>query len=133
MYLRMLGKCLQLKSTQGGFVVSKIFEKLVNNRTVDHLEKYGLWLTADLLTVVPYRIAWVFNKSGPTQSITLDILKAFDRVWHAGLLHKLKSYGISGQIFSPRISAFFAEITIWKYILPRHFGNVFVEAGRILY
>ena len=29
----------------------------------------------------------------------LDTLKAFDRVWHAGLLHKLKSYGISGQIF----------------------------------
>ena len=23
----------------------------------------------------------------------------FDRVWHAGLLHKLKSYGILGQIF----------------------------------
>ena len=23
----------------------------------------------------------------------------FDRVWHAGVLHKLKSYGISGQIF----------------------------------
>ena len=29
----------------------------------------------------------------------LDTLKAFDRVWHAGLLHKLKSYGIFGQIF----------------------------------
>ena len=26
-------------------------------------------------------------------------IKAFDRVWHAVLLHKLKSYGISGQIF----------------------------------
>ena len=25
--------------------------------------------------------------------------KAFDRVWHASLLHKLKPYGISGQIF----------------------------------
>ena len=30
----------------------------------------------------------------------LDISKAFYRVWHAGFLHKLKSYGISRQIFS---------------------------------
>ena len=27
------------------------------------------------------------------------MLKAFDRVGHAGLLHELKSYGISGQIY----------------------------------
>ena len=91
-------------------VVSKVFEKLVNNRIVDHLEKCGLVSdfqygfrssrsTADLLTVVSDRIARAFNRSGATRAVALDISKAFDRVWHAGLLHKLKSYGISGQIF----------------------------------
>ena len=40
--------------------------------------------------------------------MTLDISKAFDRVWHAGLLHKLKSYGISGQIFG-LISSFLSN------------------------
>ena len=45
------------------------------------------------------RIARDFNRSGATQTVALDISKAFDRVWHAGLLHKLRSYGISGQIF----------------------------------
>ena len=45
------------------------------------------------------RIAGVFNRSRATQAVALDISKAFDRVWHAGLLHKLGSYGISGQIF----------------------------------
>ena len=40
--------------------------------------------------------------------MALDISKAFDRVWHAGLLHKLKSYGISGQIFG-LISSFLSN------------------------
>ena len=47
--------------------------------------------TADLLTVVSDRIAEAFNKSGATRAVVLDISKAFDRVLHAGLLHKLKS------------------------------------------
>ena len=55
--------------------------------------------TAGLLTVVSDRIARAFNRSGATRAIAFDISKAFDRVWHAGLFHKLKSYGISGEIF----------------------------------
>ena len=56
-------------------VVSKVFEKLVNNRIVDHLEKCGLFAdfqygfrssrsTADLLTVVSDRIAMSYGISG---------------------------------------------------------------------
>ena len=86
-------------------VVSKVFEKLVNNRIVNHLEKCGLFSdfrygfsssrsTADLLTIASDRIARAINKSGATCAVALDISKAFDRVWHAGLLHKLKPYWI---------------------------------------
>ena len=86
-------------------VVSKVFEKLVNSRIVDHLGKCGLFSdfqygfrssqsTVDLLTVVSDRITRAFNRSGATRAVALELSKAFDRVWHAGLLHKLKSYGI---------------------------------------
>ena len=47
--------------------------------------------------VVSNRIARAFNRSGATRAVALDISKAFDRVWHACLLQKLTSYGISGQ------------------------------------
>ena len=91
-------------------LLSKVFEKLVNIRIVDHLEKCGLFSdfqygfrssqsTVDLLTIVSDRITGAFNRSGATRAVALDISKAFDRVWYAGLLCKLKSYRISGQIF----------------------------------
>ena len=68
-------------------VVSGVFEGLVNNRIVDHLEKSDLFSdfqygfrssqsTADVLTVVSDRIARAFNKSGATRPVALDIFKA---------------------------------------------------------
>ena len=62
--------------------------------------------TVDLLTIVSDRIARAFNRSRATRAVILDISKTFDRVWHAGLLHKLTPYEISGQIFG-LISSFF--------------------------
>ena len=58
-------------------VVSKVFEKLLNNRIVYHLQKCGLFSdfqfgfrssrsTVDLLTVVSDKIARDFNRSGAT-------------------------------------------------------------------
>ena len=55
--------------------------------------------TPDFLTVVSAKITRALNRSGATPAVARDIFKAFNRVWHAGLLHTLSSYGISGQIF----------------------------------
>ena len=60
------------------------------------------------LTIVSDRIARAFNRSGASRAVTLDISKAFDKVWHADLLDKLESYGISGQIFG-LISSFLSS------------------------
>ena len=66
------------------FFLWKAFEKLVNNRIVDHLDKCGLFSdfqydfrssqsTADFLTVVSDRIAWTFNRSEATWGVALNI------------------------------------------------------------
>ena len=58
-------------------LISKVFDKLVNNKIIDHQEKCGLFTdfqygfrssrsTEDLLMVASDRIARAFNKSGAT-------------------------------------------------------------------
>ena len=51
----------------------------------------------DLHSHVTEHISRVLDKQGETRSVALDISKAFDKVWHQGLLTKLSSYGITGQ------------------------------------
>ena len=62
--------------------------------------------TANLLTFVSVTIARTFTKSEATRTVPLDIPKVFDLIWPAGLLRKLKSYGISGQVFGLVLSFF---------------------------
>ena len=89
------------------FVISKIFEIRVNNRILDHLQKCGLFSdfqdgfrssrsTAGFLTVVSDRIAWAF--------------KPFDRIWHAGVLHKRKSF--KRMEFQVRYLALFLLVSV---------------------
>ena len=128
------------------YVVSKVFEKLVNNRIVDYLEKrvffsdfqYGFrssQSTVDLLTVVSDRISGAFNRSGATGAVVLDTSKAFAKVWHAGFLHKLKSYGLSGQIFG-LISSFLSNrqfrVALDGISSQEHLVNAGVPQGYIL-
>ena len=40
------------------------------------------------------------NPSHEVRGVFLDISKAFDRVWHKGLLFKLKANGIEGRLFN---------------------------------
>ena len=69
-------------------VVSKVLEKLVNNRIVDHIEICSLFYdfqhsfrssqsTSDLLTVAYDRIARAFSSSRATRAVALDISKVF--------------------------------------------------------
>ena len=90
LYLRMLEKGLLPTPVSLLSVVSKVFEKLLNNRIIHHLEKCGFFSdfqygfrfsrsTADLLTVVSDRIARAFNRSGATRAVALDISKPFGK------------------------------------------------------
>ena len=60
--------------------------------------------------------------------MALDIFKPFGRVWHAGLLHKRKTYGISGQIFG-LISFFFSNRQLWVVLDGKFSQEYPVNAG----
>ncbi|GFT43964.1 RNA-directed DNA polymerase from mobile element jockey [Trichonephila clavipes] len=81
-------------------VLSKLAERIILNRLNDHLQKNDILIpqqhgfranlstSHQLLRVVEYvKTGFAENKS--TGAVFLDIQKAFDRVWHYGLLYKL--------------------------------------------
>ena len=54
------------------------------------------------LLAITHEIFDAFDCNPPLEvrSVFLDISKAFDKVWHEGLLCKLKSMGISGELYN---------------------------------
>ena len=73
-------------------------------------------------------IARAFNRFGATRAAALDLSKAFDRVWHADLLHKFRSYGISGQIFV-LISSFLSNRQLQVVLDGKSLQEYSVNAG----
>ena len=51
---------------------------------------------------ITHEIFEAFDCNPPLEvrSVFLDISKVFDKVWHEGLLYKLKSMGISGELYN---------------------------------
>lgn len=52
-----------------------------------------------MLTAITEFVYQALDKNDEAQAVALVMSMVFDRVWHAGLLYKLQSYGITGRIF----------------------------------
>ena len=89
--------------------VSKIFEKLVFDVFFKYLvtnkllsDKNSGFMPNDSavnrLLVMFETIYKNFDSNQDTVFLSLDVSKAFDRVWHEGLIFKLKQLGISGNL-----------------------------------
>ena len=108
--------------------VAKVFETLLNSHFIKHLEssnllsdhQYGFCKArsmGDLLSYLTHVWSSSLRNFGEPFIITLDISKAFDRVWHKALLAKLPAYGFTLS-FCKLISSF----------LSNHFISVVVTA-----
>ena len=94
-------------------IFGKMFEKLVYDSLYSHLVFCNLLnpnqsgfrpgdSTVNQLISITHTIFKAFdcNPSLDVRSVYLDISKAFDKVWHNGLIYKLKRCGVSGKLLS---------------------------------
>ncbi|CAG4971803.1 unnamed protein product [Colias eurytheme] len=86
-------------------ILGKVMERLLNKNLMLYLEgndllsdhQYGFRRnrsTGDLLVHMTHTIGQAIDGQGEALAVSLDISKAFDRVWHESLLCKLPSFGI---------------------------------------
>src|SRR5277367_257819 len=91
-------------------IISKVMESIINDHLRKHL--FGLKLisnhqfgfrpkhsTMDLLTYTTQNWERALDKGQEIKVVALDISRAFDSVWHSGLLSKLMSAGIGGYVY----------------------------------
>ena len=92
-------------------ICGKMFEKIIFNNLYSYLETNNLITknqsgfrpgdsTTNQLLYLVNEIHEAFEnpKSLEVRAVFLDISKAFDKVWHDGLIFKLKQNGISGSL-----------------------------------
>ena len=90
---------------------SKVLERVVYNNLYEHCVKNNLLShrnsgfkkndgVVNRLLHIVNKIYRGLDDEKEIAMAFLDISKAFDRVWHTGLLFKLKSFGVSGNILN---------------------------------
>ena len=90
-------------------IMSKVFERLVYNTISEHLDEHRILCdrqhgfrrvrsAADLHLLLSSKWSKALDEGLLTLVLALDIEGAFDRVWHAGLVSKLESVGIAGDL-----------------------------------
>lgn len=67
--------------------------KFITPRPEQHAFRPEHSTTTQLIELVD-NLSLNYNRGGQSAAVFLDMAKAYDRVWHAGLLHKLKLFNI---------------------------------------
>ena len=86
-------------------ICGKIFERLVFNYfsvnkliSKSHIGSQPGNSCINQLLSITHEICTSFDSGLEVRSVSLDISKAFDKVWHEGLIFKLKQNDISGEL-----------------------------------
>lgn len=90
---------------------SKIFEKIVHTtlqnylNSADVIAKFQFGFRSNHSTVqqlfrITEHISTSFEKHCHSGAVFIDVSKAFDKVWHGGLLYKLKSFNTPKYLFN---------------------------------
>ena len=103
--------------------IGKLLEKIITNSLYDWAEELGKLnniqsgfrknkSTNDQLFRLTQAIIEGFNRKHITTAIFLDVEKAFDRVWHKGLLEKLRRIDTPPTLLRI-IASFFRDRDVW--------------------
>ena len=95
-FITSTSKCLSKKST----VFKYVFNFLRDNELLSNLQSGFMPgdSTSCQLTYLYDFIARALDEGKEVRAVFCDISKAFDKVWHRGIIHKLKMYGIQGEL-----------------------------------